>query len=87
MEHFSKSRYDRAMLTDSTRKYLCRIVGQYDKKKTIMSFATVLCLVLGGVFGRLWEIAENGLAAGCRVFYRKIYGYFYFLISYSAGAL
>ena len=21
------------MLTDSTRKYLCRIVGQYDKKK------------------------------------------------------
>ena len=57
------------------------------KKKAIMSFATVLCLVLGGFCGRLWEIAEKGLAAGCRVFYRKIYGYFYFFTSYSAGAL
>ena len=25
-------RYGRVMLTDSTRKYLCRIVGLYDKK-------------------------------------------------------
>ena len=33
------------MLTDSTRKYLSRIVGLYDTKKTIMSFATVLCLI------------------------------------------
>ena len=41
------------MLTDSTRKYLCRIVGLYDKKKTIMSFATVLCLISENVYGRL----------------------------------
>ena len=33
VEHFLISRYDRVMLTDSTRKYLCRIVGLYDKKK------------------------------------------------------
>ena len=54
------------MLTDSTRKYLCKIVGLYDKK-TIMSFATVLCLIPEN---------GNGLAAGCQLFYRKIYGYF-----------
>ena len=43
------------MLTDSTRKYLCRIVhvGLYDKKNTIMSFATVLCLIPENVYGRL----------------------------------
>ena len=40
------------MLTDSTRKYLRRIVGLYDKKK-IMSFATVLCLVPENVYGCL----------------------------------
>ena len=44
----------RVMLTDHTRKYLCRIVGLYDKKKTtIMSFATVLCLIPVNVYGRL----------------------------------
>ena len=43
------------MLTDSTRKYLCRIVGLYDKKKKkiIMSFATVLCLIPENLYGRL----------------------------------
>ena len=43
------------MLTDSTRKYLCRIVGLYDekknKKKTIMYFATHLCLIPENVYG------------------------------------
>ena len=70
------------MLSDSTRKHLCRIVGLYDKKKkkqkkkTIMSFATVLCLIPENVYGRLSKIKGNGLAAGCQLFYRKIYGYF-----------
>ena len=40
------------MLTDSTRKYLCRIVGLYDKK-TVMSFATVPSLIPEIVYGRL----------------------------------
>ena len=41
------------MLTDSTREYLRRIVGLYDKTKKIiiMSFATVLCLIPENVFG------------------------------------
>ena len=33
VEHFWKSRYGWVMLTHSTRKYLCRIVGLYDKNK------------------------------------------------------
>ena len=44
------------MLTDSTRKYLCRIVGLYGKIIIIiiiMSFATVLCLIPENVYGRL----------------------------------
>ena len=42
------------MLTDSTRKYLYRIIGLYEKKKNkIMSFATVLCLIPENVIGRL----------------------------------
>ena len=63
------------MLTDSTRKYLCRIVGLYDRK-TQMSFATVLCLIPENVYGRLQKITGNGLATGRQLFYRKIYGYF-----------
>ena len=61
------------MLTDSTRKYLCRIVGLYDKKKPIMimSFVAVLCLISENFYGRLYKITGNGLAAG------KIYVYFY----------
>ena len=31
------------MLTDSTRKYLCRIVGLYDKKKKKKKNNNVLC--------------------------------------------
>ena len=73
------------MLTDNTRKDLCRIVGLYDKKKnkkkkkkkkTIMSFVTNLCLIPENICGRLLKITGNGLAAGCQLFYRKIYGYF-----------
>ena len=51
------------MLTDSTRKYLCRLVGLYEKN---MSFATVLCLIPENVYGGLSKITENGLAAGCQ---------------------
>ena len=42
------------MLTESTRKNLCRIVGLWDKKnkKTIISFVTVLCLIPENVYGR-----------------------------------
>ena len=70
------------MLTDSTREYLRRIVGLYDKKKKkiiiiIMSFATVLCLIPENVYGCLYIITGNGLAAGCQLFYHKIYGQFY----------
>ena len=46
------------------------------KIKSIMSFATVLCLIPETVYGRLKKITGNGLAAGCQLFYRKIYGYF-----------
>ena len=49
VEHVQKSRYGMVMITDSTLNYLCRIVGQ----KTIMSFATVLCLIPENVYGRL----------------------------------
>ena len=47
------------------------------KKKTIMSFATILCRTPENVYGRLKKITGNGLAAGCQLFYCKIYGYFY----------
>ena len=40
-----------------------------------MSFATVLCLIPEN--GRPAKITGNGLAAGCQLFYRKIYGHFY----------
>ena len=33
VEHFKKSRYGRVMLTDNTRKYLCRVYGLYDQKQ------------------------------------------------------
>ena len=45
-----------------TRKYCCRAEGLYDQTQ-YMPLATVLSL-----------IPEN--AAGCQLFYRKIYGYF-----------
>ena len=44
VEHFQKSRYDGVMVTDSTRKYLCKVEGLYDQKQ-YMSFATILCLI------------------------------------------
>ena len=44
-------------------------------KKTIMSFATVLCLI-PEVYGRLQKLTGNGQESGCQSFYRKIYGYF-----------
>ena len=39
-------------------------------KKHNMSFATVLCLIPENT-----NITGNGLATGCQLFYRKIYGY------------
>ena len=62
------------MLTDSTRKYLSRTVGLYDKKKTIMSFDTVLCLIPKKCLRAPVENNGNWTAAGCQLFYRKIYG-------------
>ena len=48
--------------------------GLYDQKH-YMSFATILCMIPENVYGRLKKISGNGLAAGCKLFYRKIYGY------------
>ena len=60
-------------LTDNTRKYHCRVEGLYDQKQHMhMSFATVLCLIPENVYGRMYKITGNGLAAGCNFFYRKI---------------
>ena len=68
------------MLTDSTRKYLCKVEGLYDQKQ-YMSFATVLCLIPENVLRAPVKITVfvtvNGLAAGWQLLYRKIYGYFY----------
>ena len=44
-------------------------------KKTIISFATVLCLIPKNAYGCQYKITGNGLAAGCQLFYRKIYGF------------
>ena len=40
-----------------------------------MSFATELCLI-PKMFTGASKITEYGLAAGCQLFYRKIYSYF-----------
>ena len=45
------------MVTDSTRKYLCRVEGLYDQKQ-YMSFATVLCLIPENVYERLYKKRE-----------------------------
>ena len=58
------------MVTDSTRKYLCRVEGLYDQKQ-YMSFATVLCLIPENVYERLYKKTGNGLAAGCHYFTAK----------------
>ena len=39
-------------------------------------FATVLCLIPENVTGARKKITGNELAAGCKLFYRKVYGYF-----------
>ena len=41
-----------------------------------MSFATVLCLIPEIVLQAPVKITVNGPAAGCQLFYNKIYGYF-----------
>ena len=50
-----------------------------------MTFATVLCLIPENVYGRLLKIMGNGLAPCCKLFYRKIYGYFYSVVSILLG--
>ena len=65
VEHFYKSIYGRVMLIDNTRKYLCRVKGLYDQKQY---------MIPENIYGRLQKITGNGLAAGCQLFYRKIYG-------------
>ena len=50
------------MLTDSTRKYLCRVEGLYDHKQ-YMFFATVLRLFPENVYGRL-QNTYNGKWTG-----------------------
>ena len=44
-------------------------------KSNTCLFATVLCLIPENVTGARKKTG-NGLAAGCQLFYRKIYGYF-----------
>ena len=46
-------------------------------KSNICLFATVLCLIPENVYGRPEKKTGNGLAAGCKLFYRNIYGYFF----------
>ena len=74
-------RYGRVMLTDNTRKYLCRIEGLYDKKKKkiiiIMSFATVRCLIPEMFTGACKKNNGKWAGADCQLFYRKTYGIFY----------
>ena len=62
------------MLTDSIRKYLCKIVGLYDKNNNVLCFRSVpdSCKC----FRAPVKIRGNGLAAGCQLFYCKIYRYF-----------
>ena len=63
------------MFKANTRKYLCRLEGLHDQK--YMLFATVLCLIPENVRAPVKiHVTENGLATGCQLFYRKIYGYF-----------
>ena len=63
------------MLTDSNRKYLCRAEGLYGQTQ-YLSFAAVLCLTPENGLRAPVKIAGSGLAAGCQLFYRKIYGCF-----------
>ena len=44
-------------------------------KSNTCLFATVLCLIPENVYGRPKKLTGKGLAAGCQLFYRKIYGY------------
>ena len=41
-----------------------------------MSFATVMCMIPENVLRAPVKMTVNGMAAGCQLFYRKIYGYF-----------
>ena len=48
----------------------------YMTKSNTCLFATVLCLIPEMITGARNKITGNGLAAGCQLFYRKIYEYF-----------
>ena len=86
-KHFKKSRYGKVKLTDSTRKYLCRVVGLYNhkkKKKKKKEKKKAIHVVCYRTMPDFWKCLRapvkwtgNGLADGCQLFYHKIYGYFY----------
>ena len=57
------------MLTDSTRKHLCRVEGLYDQNNT--NPLLPYCARFLKMFQAPVKIAGNGLAAGCQLFYRK----------------
>ena len=46
-------------------------------KSNTCIFATVLCLIPENFYGLPCKKTRNGRAAGCQLFYRKIYGYFW----------
>ena len=52
-----------------------RVKGLFDQKQ-YMSFCYPTVLIPENVYGRPKK-REMGLAAGCQLFYRKIYGYFF----------
>ena len=54
-------------------------------KSNTCLFATIPCLVPENIYGCLQKITGNGLAAGCQLFYRKIYGYFCSVLKCSKG--
>ena len=74
VEHFWKSRYVRVMLTDSTQKSLFGWLKGYMTKNNISPLLPY-CAWFLKMFTAPVKITGNGMAAGCQLFYRKIYGY------------
>ena len=60
------------MLIDNTRKYLLGFKGYMTKSKVLLP----CCAWFLKMFTGARKKTGNGLAAGCQLFYRKIYGYF-----------
>ena len=62
------------MLTDNTRKYLLGVKGYITKSNTCLH-ATVLKMFTG-----VRKKTGNELAAGCQLFYRKVYRYIFLAV-------